>query len=147
MRKSLFYFILTGTLTVFLLSACAEDEPDIQESVDTGQSANEPAKSSRKKASRDRRSKAAPKVTKAAPENIYASDSIMNKPVNFSTPEDIQKTMKLILEGEGEKAVNRLNAAMGHILNYDLSIGRDRDKLYKVLNGKTPNEIINRMKR
>jgi hypothetical protein len=36
---------------------------------------------------------------------------------------------------------------MGYILAYDLSLGRDQEKMYKKLNGRTPNAIIAKMKR
>jgi hypothetical protein len=36
---------------------------------------------------------------------------------------------------------------LGYILAYDLSFARDKEKMYKKLNGRTPNAIIAKAKR
>jgi hypothetical protein len=73
--------------------------------------------------------------------------SIMDMPVNFSTPEDVEKSMEAVRQQAGEAAARDLTNAMGYILAYDLSLGRDQEKMYKKLNGRTPNAIIAKMKR
>jgi hypothetical protein len=73
--------------------------------------------------------------------------SIMETPVNFSTPEDVEKSIDLVREQAGEAQARELSNALGYILAYDLSLGRDKEKMYKKLNGRTPNEIIAKMKR
>jgi len=73
--------------------------------------------------------------------------SIMDKPVNFSTPEDVDKSIEAVREQAGEAEARTLTNALGYILAYDLSIGRDKEKRYQKLNGRTPNEIIAKMKR
>ena len=71
----------------------------------------------------------------------------MNQPVNFSTPEDVEKTMQNIREKEGGKAYNQLKNAMQYIMVYDLSVGNNKEKMYKKLDGRTPEQIIAKMKR
>jgi hypothetical protein len=73
--------------------------------------------------------------------------SVMDLPVNFSTPEDVEKSLQLIKEESGERSSTAVKNAMKHILYYDLGLGHDKEKMYKKLNGKTPNEIIAMMRR
>jgi len=73
--------------------------------------------------------------------------SIMDKPVNFSTPEDVDKSIEAVRLEAGDKAARDLNNALKYILAYDLSLRRDKEKMYQKLNGRTPNEIIAKMKR
>lgn len=88
-------------------------------------------------------------AVEAEPAAVAASDglSIMDKPVNFSTPEDVEKSIEAVREQAGEAEARNLRNALGYILAYDLSIGRDKEKMYQKLNGRTPNEIIAKMKR
>jgi hypothetical protein len=73
--------------------------------------------------------------------------SVMDMPVNFSTPEDVEKSIEKVRQEAGETEALRLTNALGYILAYDLSLGRDEEKMYKKLNGRTPNAIIAKMKR
>jgi len=73
--------------------------------------------------------------------------SIMNLPVDFSSPEAVEKTLQNIRETEGDKAYNRLENTMQYMLVYDLSVGHSEEKLYKKLNGMTPDEIISSRRR
>jgi len=73
--------------------------------------------------------------------------TIMDLPVNFSTPQEVEKSMQAIEEQAGIGKVKAVKAAMGYILAYDLGLRHDKDKMYKKLNGKTPNQIIARVKR
>jgi len=123
MLKVLLISIATGTLSLFLTAAQAEDsknatansEPVIasEETVDSGNS----------------------------------TISVMDQPVNFSTPEEVAKSLQKVREQEGENAYKTLDGAMKYVLYYDLSIGGKKENLYKKLDGKTPTEIINMMKR
>jgi hypothetical protein len=72
--------------------------------------------------------------------------SVMDLPVNFSTPEDVEKTFQLIEEQAGESRLRGLKMAMGYIMTYDLSVGHNKEKMYKKLNGRTPNQIISQAK-
>ena len=73
--------------------------------------------------------------------------SVMDLPVNFSTHEDVEKSLQLVKEQAGERGSLALKNAMGYILYYDLGLGGDKEKMYKKLDGKTPNEIIVMMRR
>ena len=74
-------------------------------------------------------------------------DSLMNQPVDFSTPENVEKTLENIRQQEGDKAHAKLKNAMQYIMVYDLSIGNNKEKLYKKLDGRTPKQIIAEMRR
>jgi len=129
MRKSLLISATTGFMAVFLVTACAEESKD----TDLAGQSNTP---STKVASTDNAG------------NTDDQDSpIMNQPVDFSTPENVEKTLQIIREQEGEKAYNQLKNAMQYIMVYDLSVGNNEDKLYKKLDGRTPEQIIAKMKR
>ena len=73
--------------------------------------------------------------------------SLMNQPVDFSSPEAVEATLQSIRENEGDAAYKNVKSAMDYALFYDLSIGNDKEKLYKKLDGETPNNIIAKMKR
>jgi hypothetical protein len=73
--------------------------------------------------------------------------SIMDQPVDFTTPEKVQKSLQAVRAQAGDAAARDLKNALQYILTYDLSIGRDQAKLYKKLNGRTPRQIIAKMKR
>jgi hypothetical protein len=80
-------------------------------------------------------------------ETAAKQQSIMDMPVNFSTPEDVEKSIEKVRQEAGEAEALRLTNALGYILAYDLSLGRDKEKMYKKLDGRTPNAIIAKMKR
>ena len=73
--------------------------------------------------------------------------SVMDTPVNFSTPEDVEKSFQLISEQAGEGQLKGLKIALSYIMTYDLSVGHDKEKMYEKLNGRTPNQIISKMNR
>ena len=110
-------------MALLLITACAEDSKDIAATV-------EPIVASEK-----------------AGDTGDTSSSIMDQPVNFSTPEDVEKSMQKIREQVGDKELRKLGAAMQHSLFYDVSLGKNKEKLYKKLDGQTPNQIIAKMKR
>jgi len=68
--------------------------------------------------------------------------SVMDQAVDFSTPEEVKKSFQKIQEQAGDAAVENLQNALNYMLFYDLGVGRDINRLYKKLDGKTPNEII-----
>lgn len=75
------------------------------------------------------------------------STSIMDQPVNFSTPEEVEKTLQNIRETEGVVAYKRLKNAMQYITFYDLSLGNSKEKMYQKLDGWTPTTIIAKVDR
>jgi hypothetical protein len=123
MRKTLFTSIMASAMVLFQVSACAEDSND-------------------------------PETTTAqvsAPESAGNADghstSIMDQPMDFSTAENVEISLQKIREQEGDRAYKKLNSAMKYIKFYDLSISNNMEKLYKKLDGKTPNEVIAMMER
>jgi len=80
--------------------------------------------------------------SKPAKRNVIPTDGVMAKAVDFSTPEDIQKTFQAIEDEAGEFAANQLRSAIDYMLVYDLSVNRNKQKMYKKLNGKTPTQIL-----
>jgi hypothetical protein len=130
MLKKLFTTVSVSTLILILAPACAEQKDEATSAVGSEQSTETAAP--------------AAEATSVA---VDGEVSVMDQPVNFSTPEDVEKSMELVREQAGEPAARELKNAMGYILAYDLSLGNNKEKMYKKLNGKTPNEIIARMKR
>jgi hypothetical protein len=123
MRKTLFTSIMTSAMVLFQVSACAEDSND-------------------------------PETTTAqvsAPESAGNagghSTSSMDQPMDFSTAENVEISLQKIREQGGDQAYKTLNSAMKYVKYYDLSISNNMEKLYKKLDGKTPNEIIAMMTR
>ncbi len=124
MRKTHFVSITIGILVLFLMTACSEDSKNTN-------TATQPEASS----------------TEVAVNTGGQDDSILDQPVNFSTPEEVEKTLKNIREQAGDGAYNNLNGAMQYMLAYDLGVGHNKAKLHKKLDGKTPREILSSIKR
>jgi len=118
MHRSSMALSITGIMVLLLMSACTEESGDTAV-IEV---------------------KKAPVAEVATPRGENAS--IMDEPVDFSTQERIARTMQNIREQAGAKAARKIDATMGHMMTYDLSVGRDEAKMYKKLNGKTPNQII-----
>lgn len=124
MSRTLFTSILAIAMTSWLLAACADDRTET-----------------------DSTAQAEPAAAGTTESVKVDSDSLMNQPVDFSSPEAAEKTLQNIREVEGEKAYKNLKSAMDYIMFYDLSVGKDKEKLYKKLDGKTPNQIFAKMRR
>ena len=114
MLKKLLTTSCAGSMALFLISACAEEDHDSDSAADNTQQAN---------------------------------SSLMNKPVDFSTPESAEQTLQNILEQDGEKAYKHVSNAMQFIMVYDLSVRKNKEILYQKLDGLTPEEIIAQAKR
>ena len=123
MQKKLIISIVTGTMSLTLISAHASNSTDTvanNESVITSEQAIDGA---------------------------GQALSVMDQPVNFSTPDEVEKSLQKVREQEGDIAYSTLNNAMKYILYYDLSLGGKKENLYGKLDGKTPAQIIDMMKR
>jgi len=116
MFNNLLVTVCVSSLTLFLVTACAED-------------ANQES------------------LLESANETAQQDATVMNQPVDFSSPEAVEKTLQNIREKEGDIAYNKLKNAMQYIMVYDLSVGNNQEKLYKKLDGRTPEQIIAKMKR
>jgi len=139
MHKSFLAATTTAIVTLLLLTGCADE--DNQAAVDENSKPELAGKVEHQGAEKTR--PVAEKAEPAKPAKDAGQDApIMNQPVDFSTPESIAKTFKDIREEAGGRAVRRIEGAMGYIMTYDLSVARDEARMYKKLNGKTPNEII-----
>jgi hypothetical protein len=120
MLKKLLTTICAGSMALFLISACAEENHES----DTLTADNSAIDNTQK-----------------------ANSSLMNKPVDFSTPESAEKTLQNIREHDGEKAYNHVTNAMQFIMVYDLNVRKKKELLYQKLDGLTPEEIIAQAKR
>lgn len=123
MRNELTKLALTGILILFFVTACADE----------GQSANSPNESV--------------VIKDQSTDSTDQTNSIMNQPVDFSTAEAMEASLRKIAEQESDKARKTVENAMQYVLVYDLSVGGDKQKLYKKLDGITPKEIIAKMRR
>ena len=142
MPKTLIASLTTGILTMLLVTGCAEDSKDTV-STEPAETSTAPAKVSPAPA---KVSPAQAAVKEETADTPALDDSIMDEPVNFSTPEDVSKTLTNIRQKAGARASRKLDSAMGYIMTYDLGVARDEERMYKKLNGKTPNQIISMMK-
>ena len=70
----------------------------------------------------------------------------MDQPVNFSSQDEVNKSIEKVRQQVGDAEANELNKALGVILTQDMSLRQDKDRLFRKLNGKTPNEIIAMMR-
>jgi hypothetical protein len=129
MNKTLFPLVTTMILALFLSTACAEQGQDNEAAAKAGDSTTQAAPDA---------------AVEKAPADI---DSVMDQPVDFSSPEAVESTLQRIREQEGEAAYKNLNSAMAYLLYYDLGLGNDKAKLHKKLDGQTPNQIIAQMRK
>ena len=131
------FFTVITVFTMILLGVPAYAEQD--EGVDTAAVSEQTSAAG---AAADTQKAAIPGAETAARQL-----SVMDMPVDFSTPEDVEKSIEKVRQEAGEAEALRLTNALGYILAYDLSLGRDKEKMYKKFNGRTPNAIIAKMKR
>lgn len=128
MRKIFFTSVPATLATLFLVSACANDDAESKTVADV-----KPATEAVK--------------TETTTATSAATGSIMDQPVDFSSPENVKRTLQSIREQAGDEQAGSLKSAMDYLIVYDLNINRDKIKLYKKLNGKTPNEIMGMTRR
>ena len=116
-------------LAMYLTTACAEQGNGTDTAEQAQATAGQPAGS---------------EATEGAAEE---EASLMDQPVDFSTPEKVEETLQNIREQEGEGSYKAVMSAMEYLLFYDLSVRRDKELLHKKLNGRTPKQIIGMMRR
>ena len=122
MYKKLFTALSIVAMTLFLVPACAEQDNGTEASASTT-------------------------TTDAVKTANGEQASVMDLPVDFSTPEGVEKSIEKVRQEAGDSKARQLSVAMKYLLTYDLSVSHNEEKLYKKLNGSTPNEIIAKMKR
>lgn len=114
MRNKFITSLTVMVMTLFMVSACANEDDGIKaESTPVGLA----------------------KSTTSPP-------SVMNEPVNFSTPAAVKESLQHIQQQAGEAKAGKLEDALAYLLYYDMSVSHNEQQLHKKLNGKTPNQII-----
>ncbi len=99
------------------LAACGENEPEPQKQLDPHA-----------------------RWTREAPAAV--NPGIMDEAMDGSSVEAFEADMAKVREQAGKLPYDQLKGAVGYMLTYDLALNRDKAKLYRRLDGKTPNEII-----
>ena len=73
---------------------------------------------------------------------VFAGSDVMDQPLDGSSVELFEQGVeKVKAEATGEEYA-KLSSALKYLLYYDLSVGHNKEKLYKKLDGKTPDEVI-----
>ena len=116
------------TITLFLLPACAKRDNVPETTADSGQTTDASAAMSVNQKTQG------------------GQGSVMDQPVNFSSQKEVNKSIEKVRQQVGDAEANELNKALGVILTQDMSLRQDKDRLFRKLNGKTPNEIIAMMR-
>ena len=128
MFKKLLMAASIVTITLFLLPACAKHDNDSETTADNGQTTDASA-------------------SKAADQEAQRGQgSVMDQPVNFSSQDEVNESIEKVRQQVGDTEADDLNKALGVILTQDMSLRQDKDRLFRKLNGKTPNEIIAMMR-
>lgn len=123
--------LTTAVLSLSLLSACSDEAADSPAAKATQPAAQEiDKKTTEKKA-----------VTPAAKPDSGVVD-VMDMPMNFSTPATTKKSFLAVKVEAGGMEVSKLLQALKYLQKTDKSVNHNKQKLYKKLNGKTPNEIM-----
>ena len=125
MFKKLLTAASSVTITLFLLPACAKQDNAPETTADSGQTTDASA---------------------PIQETRGGQGTVMDQPVNFSSQKEVNKSIEKVRQQVGDAEANELNKALGVILTQDMSLRQDKDRLFRKLNGKTPNEIIAMMK-
>lgn len=112
-----------ATIAIFLVTACAEEANDASQATVAGSNID----------------------TNQPPGQQDVT--LMNQPVDFSSPEAVEKTLQNIRDKEGDNAYKKITNAMQYLMVYDLSLRNNEEKLHKKLDGMTPEEIIAKMRR
>ena len=133
MFKKLFTTFSIITMTLILVPACAEQNADAENVKSTTQT--------------EETSNVSTEAEAATADADGEQVSVMDLPVDFSSPEKVEESIEKVREQAGDDAARELSNALGYILVYDLSVGANKEKMYKKLNGRTPNAIISKMKR
>lgn len=92
---------------------------------------------------------AQPAATEASvPETLRHKDrpiTVMDTPLDGSSVEAFTAGLKRVDEEASETEYRRVMSSLDFLLFYDIGARRDKARLYSRLDGKTPNEIIQRV--
>lgn len=150
MLKNALVTAISTALLLTMLTACAEDD-QTNSAADKTTGTSETVANAKPAEDETKRSSRAQQAQPAAAEpqamEAFQSAAIMSKPVDFSSPESFASSIQAIQEEAGDEASTRIQSAIDYMLVYDLSVGRNKQKLYEKLDGKTPNEILAMMRR
>ena len=84
--------------------------------------------------------------TQPAPVQALSSyegkSAIMAQPMNGKSVSDFEASMKQVEEQASTAEYRKLKNAIGYHLTYDFEVKRNKEKLYRKLDGQTPNQII-----
>jgi hypothetical protein len=69
---------------------------------------------------------------------------VMDQPLDGSSIESFEAGLQRIREVKGEPDYQRVQAAIGWLMVYDLAARRNKETLYKRLDGLTPKQVIER---
>ena len=147
MLKNAFVSVTTMAFLLIVLTACAEEDQSstsgtATESAKTVAAAKKPAGNKAAEGKPKRPDRAVMQAPETQPLEAFQSEPVMGQPVDFSTPENVTASLDAIQKGAGDEAFSRVESAIDYMLVYDLSVGRNKQKLYEKLNGKTPNQIL-----
>jgi len=73
---------------------------------------------------------------------LSAPLAIMDTPLDGSSVEAFEAGMERVREQASGADYKRLESAIKYLLFYDLSVRKDPAKLYRKLDGKTPDQIV-----
>ena len=121
MFRKLIMAVSIVTITLFLLPACSEQGDDPETAAQTT---------------------GAPGSTPVDQRTAGGHSAVMNLPVDFSSQKEVNKSIEKVRQQAGDVEANELERALEIILPQHMTQRREKDKLLKILNGKTPNEII-----
>ena len=74
--------------------------------------------------------------------SALGASAIMEQPMDGSSVEAFEQAMEQVKQEATKEEYTGLKGAINYLMTYDLAIKRDKQKLYRKLDGKTPTEII-----
>ena len=79
--------------------------------------------------------------------NAFAGSDVMGQPLDGSSVEMFEQGLLNVKDEGTEQEYRKVTNALKYLMYYDLSVNKDKAKLYSKLDGKTPDEIIAMMAR
>ena len=120
-------FVIPATIAVAQESSSADETTPVSGAEETIETPSEEAAETGQDLSEDR------------------ATAIMNEPLDGTTVESFSAGLEKLDEEATEEDYRKVMSALSFLLFYDIAANRDKAKLYSRLNGKTPNEILERV--